>query len=105
MIRYDRQMNMIADILNEFNFERVHQTMVCLGWKWHSIGVPDIDTIRNSARERIDNAIKGCLKDAHTGQEYIAASGGLKATVTKNHYGQIDFIELEFILTNWETTN
>ena len=102
---YDRHMNMIAEILNEFDFERVHSTMTQLGWTWHAIGVPTIDDLRKSSRQRIDDAIKGCLGDGQTGSEFFSSSGGLKATVTKNHYGQIDFIQLEFILESWETTD
>jgi hypothetical protein len=96
---------MIADILNEFDFDRVHRAMLCLGWEWYYYGIPTIDKLRDGARERMDNAIKGCLEGSLSDTPYYSSSGGLKATVEKNNYGQIDFIELEFVLTSWDTTD
>jgi hypothetical protein len=97
-------MRMIATILNNFDFNRVQTTMKHLNWGWHAIGVPTVDDIIFAARERIESAIKGCLIDARPNQEYSSSSGGLKATVMKDEYGQIDFIELEFILTSWDVS-
>jgi len=103
MTQYEKHQRMIANILNEFDFDRVHQAMICLGWEWYFTGVPTIDELRDGARERIDSAIKGCLKEGNDNKSYSSSSGGLKATVEKNTCGQIDFIELEFVLTSWDS--
>lgn len=96
---------MIANILNEFDFIKIHQVMVCLDWQWmYNNGIPTIDGLRNAARKRIDIAIKGCIGEGTVNIPYSASSGGLKATVEKNIYGQIDFIELEFVVSSWDTT-
>lgn len=105
MAQYEKHQMMISNILNEFDFERVNKTMVCLDWGWLNKGVPSIDDLRFSARERMDSAIKLCLKDGTPNQLYFSCSGGLKASAMKNDYGQIVFLELEFILTSWDTSD
>jgi hypothetical protein len=61
-----------------------------------------VDDIIFSARERIESVIKDCLLDAKPEEEYFVSSGGLKATAIKNDYGQITFLQLEFVVTSWD---
>jgi hypothetical protein len=96
---------MMFDILNNFDFLKVHLVMKSLNWLWYPKGVPTVDDITFSARERIESVIKNCLLDATPDQEYISSSGGLKATAIKNDYGQITFLELEFVLTSWDVND
>ena len=103
MTQYEWNQILIANTLNEFDFIRVHQVMVCLDWEWYYNGTPTIDGLRNAARKRIDSAIKGCIDEGSANIPYHSSSGGLKATVEKNIYGQIDFIRLEFVVSDWET--
>lgn len=93
---------MMFDIINHFDFLKVHLVMVGIGWVWYPNGTPSVDELRFAARERIESVIKNCLLDAQPDQEYISSSGGLKATAIKNDYGQITFLELEFVLTSWD---
>jgi hypothetical protein len=79
--------------------------MKSLNWTWCPKGVPTVDEITFSARERIESVIKACLLDAKPEEEYFVSSGGLKATAIKNDYGQITFLELEFVLTSWELSD
>jgi hypothetical protein len=105
MIHHDRHQKMMFDIINNFDFLKVHLVMKSLNWLWYPKGVPTVDDITFSARERIESAIKNCLLDAKPDQEYISSSGGLKATAIKNDYGQITFLELEFVLTSWDVND
>jgi hypothetical protein len=102
MTHHKRHQQMMFDILNNFDFQKVHDTMKCLNWTWYPKGIPTADYIVFSAREKIESVIKNCLLDAKPDQEYFVSSGGLKATAIKDDYGQITFLELEFILTSWE---
>ena len=102
MTNRERHQTMMFDILNNFDFQKVYVVMKSLNWTWYPKGVPTVDDITFSARERIESVIKNCLLDAKPDQEYISSSGGLKATAIKNDYGQITFLELEFILTSWD---
>ena len=80
----------------------VHDVMKHLNWTWYPKGIPTVDDITFSARERIETVIKNCLLDAKPDEEYFVSSGGLKATSIKNNYGQITFLELEFVVTSWD---
>ena len=102
MTNRDRHQKMMFDIMNNFDFEKVHNAMNHLGWTWYPIGIPAVDNLRFAARERIESVIKSCLLDANPNEEYYVSSGGLKATAIKDDYGQITFLELEFVLTSWD---
>jgi hypothetical protein len=102
MTNRDRHQKMMFDIMNNFDFEKVHNAMNHLGWTWYPIGIPTVDNLRFAARERIESVIKSCLLDANPNEEYYVSSGGLKATAIKDDYGQITFLELEFVLTSWD---
>ena len=38
----------ISEIMNRFDFEKVHQYMVATGWKWHD-QVPEMEDLRRTA--------------------------------------------------------
>ena len=102
MTNRDRHQKMMFDILNNFDFEKVHVVMKSLNWTWYPNGVPTVDDITFSARERIESVIKACLLDAKPSEEYFVSSGGLKATAIKDDYGQITFLQLEFVVVSWD---
>jgi hypothetical protein len=99
---YERHQKMMFDIINNFDFQKVHDVMKYLDWTWYSKGIPTVDDIRFSARERIESVIKNCLLDANPNEEYFVSSGGLKATAIKDDYGQITFLQLEFVIVRWD---
>ena len=41
---------MIDDIIENFDFKRVHSVMEHLNWKWIDKGVPSIDDLKDTAR-------------------------------------------------------
>lgn len=98
---------MINDILEQFNFEKCRMVMRTLGWTW---GMPpgrspDIQDLKNTAKYLMEGAIKGCLetKTCRPGESYFNATGGLKAQAIKNKYGHLEWLKLEFVLTEWES--
>lgn len=97
---------MIEDVINNFNFESCHRVMQSLNWTWAGIGIPTVEDLKNSARNRINNAIEGLLDKENrlsSRDYYYSSSGGLKATAHKNRYGHLSYIMLEFVLTDWES--
>ena len=49
-----------AELMQNFDFERVHQHMVNTDWKWYQDGemrVPDLDALRHQARTLLTHAI------------------------------------------------
>jgi hypothetical protein len=63
--------------------------------------------MKESATKRLNDAIEGVLnKENNTRSDvpYTVSSGGFKATAFKNRYGYLDFLKLEFVVTEWEST-
>jgi hypothetical protein len=77
----------LDEILDEFDFEKVHKAMVALNWKWVD-GVPTIGDLRRTARELLNDLVRGELRGVGT--------GGLCA------YMENGLIGLRFEVTNWE---
>jgi hypothetical protein len=50
---------MIDEILDEFNFEKVHKVMVALDWQYHNTdGVPTIGDLRRMARSLLKQVVE-----------------------------------------------
>ena len=50
---------MIDEILDEFDFEKVHRVMQALNWKWHgSPDVPSIADLRRTARSLLKQVVE-----------------------------------------------
>lgn len=80
---------LIDEILDEFDFERVHKVMVALNWQWHNIdGVPTIGDLRRNARD--------LLKTVVHGNHIRVGSGGFYA------YKENGTVGLRFEVTNYE---
>ena len=105
MTNHERHQKMMFDIMNRFDYDKVRIVMKHLEWEWYGKGIPTIDDIRFAARERLQGVIKNCLLDSSPDEVYFVSSGGLRATAIKNDYGQITFLELEFVLTSWELSD
>ena len=97
---------MKEEILNEFDFPRVILTMKALNWTWGmQPSVPSIDELKRSSERLIDGAVKGAIasKKLSEGEAYIYASGGFKVSAYRNRFKAITAIQLEFIVTSYES--
>lgn len=83
----------ILDILDSFDFKRVHDVMEHLNWTWVNEGVPSETVLRTRAYELLVDAAY---------EETTIATGGFKATWEEGSDDGIPFILLEFILTDCE---
>lgn len=108
----------IMDILDNFDFGKVHDTMYHLDWRWYDedngnpfqsddaemkVGMvpPNESRLRRVARELLVSAAKGAL-DNET--EYTSSTGGFRAEA---HYdpelGKKDlYLRLSFVVTDWD---
>jgi hypothetical protein len=103
---YQVRQNMIKEIIECFNFEKCCMVMNALNWEWFNQGIPSIETMKQSATNRLNDAIEGVLNrenNIRSDVPYIVSSGGFKATAFKNKYGYLNFLKLEFVVTEWET--
>jgi hypothetical protein len=98
---------MMDDILQNFNFVKCKMVMSFLGWTWGMPPgrTPEIQDMKNTAKYLMEGAIKGCLetKSCRPGETYMSATGGFKASAIKNKYGHLEWVQLEFILTDWDS--
>ena len=95
---------MINNIIENFDFNKCRKTMKLLNWEWSGRGIPTIEMLKEHAKNHLQCAIDGCLnKEKHKihTSPYFCSSGGLKATAMRNKYWNIEFLELEFVLTDW----
>jgi hypothetical protein len=103
----DPLVTMVDDILTEFDFDKVHEVMVALDWKWASThpSVPSIRDLKDTARQlliSVYNLRKDEYKETHSEVPVQIATGGFRAIALSNDDGVVDFLKLEFIVTEWE---
>ena len=98
------EQKMIQEIMDNFDWVKCHQTMLAIGWEWFFVGIPTISDLKDCAKKLIEQSIEGVKKpEIRSESYYFASTGGLKAIAWKNRYGHITQIELEFVLTSWES--
>ena len=104
-----KKYDMVNEILAHFDFQAVNQTMKALNWTWATVeGVPTIQQLKESAEERMCNAIDQVLskknKESHE-VAWISATGGFKAMAWKTKKGKLAKVQLEFIVSEWDAEN
>ena len=96
---------MIDEILDEFNFAKVQNTMDYLGWKWVGEYVT-IEMLREEAERLLKGAAEarlGQYKDTHWEQGIINACGGFQAMAfCDEDKTKIIGLDLKFILSEWD---
>jgi len=104
-----KKYDMINEVLANFDFEKVNQTMKALNWTWASIlEVPTIQQLKESAMDHMNSAIEQVLseknKESHE-VAWISDSGGFKASAWKTKKGKLSRVRLEFIVSEWDADN
>lgn len=87
----------IDEILNYFDFERVHKAMVALNWRWEEIeGVPSVGALVNKARSMLESVASGKYSSAST--------GGFRASIIDYPEGEECNLQLSFELDGWDAS-
>lgn len=86
----------IEEVMENFNFERVHSVMKYLKWSWHIEGVPSIEMIKNEAKRLLIEVYNSCHKYGEN--QWSIATGGFQV-VYKVNKG----FSLEFVIESWDT--
>ena len=75
MTKQEAIQEQIDEIMDSFDFEKAQKIMEFLNWEWNDEGVPDIYSLRTSARKHLKTAaeINGS-----------SSSGGLTANYTEH---------------------
>lgn len=86
----------IQDIMEDFDFQKVHDVMEKLDWKWamSKNGVPTIDEMKHEAKRLL---IDACI------ERTCVSTGGFRAVYEECSQGDPDpYIGLEFIVEDCE---
>lgn len=92
------------NIMDNFDFERVHRVMEALEWGWATGGnfdtvIPDTSDIRKTARKLMDEVIE---KYAKTGKEwYCVSTGGFDVELLVNEDDGLPDLTLKFVVEEW----
>jgi len=90
----------IREIIDNFNWERIHKVMVFLQWKYLNEEIPEIDDLKLLSKNLLDNIWLSTTKQQN--ETWSIKSGGFKATASYNsNKKRIDFLKLEFILSDY----
>lgn len=95
---------MIQEVLDNFDFIKCWLTMRHLNWTWGlQSQIPSIDDLKESATARMKEAIKIAKGGESAKSTYFVSSGGLKASAWRNKFYHIEGLQLEFVLTDWQS--
>lgn len=90
----------VNEVMDLFDYERVHKVMEFLDWKWAGKDIPEIYDLRFESRRLLEEAANKVIE----GEEYyFVATGGFKAEAWKNDEGKLE-LRLNFTLEeseNW----
>lgn len=86
----------INEVINSFDFEKVHNVMEFLNWRWQGagIGVPKVIDLKETATNLIIESINKTLE---TSKDYSIATGGLEASSYLDENNEIQ-CKLTFVL-------
>jgi hypothetical protein len=93
---------LINEIVENFDWEKTHNTMSLLQWRWVSTdtedGVPTIGNLIITAMKLLQDAYDGAMEENET---YQAGTGGFEA-VAHVDKGEFWNLELRFVLSSWD---
>ena len=93
-----RERQVIDEIMDFFEFDKVHKAMVALNWEWRDNGVPDIYEIRKKARQIMYECCEYAVKEKSS---RCLSTGGFRA-FCEFEDGIFIGIELSFILESFD---
>ena len=82
--------NQMDEVMDWFDFEKVHRCMVALNWTWYDVGVPDVPTMRKKVREYMVDAyrVNGAV-----------GSGGFEVEYNEDTKS----FKVRFVVADWDT--
>ena len=98
---YDR---IEEEILDHFDFNKVHKVMEHLNWTWFEIGdeVPSVSDIRKKARALLRECADKLLDNPDDNfPDYAVGTGGLYAKAYRG-IDSIDYFRLYFAVESWD---
>jgi hypothetical protein len=100
---------MVNEIIEGFDFDKVHKTMVELNWTWaESFMPPSIEEMKDTAEYLLREAAKSRLSDdymeIHHSSPITVGTGGFEAKAWCDEYHQITELELKFVVASYDAS-
>lgn len=100
--------SLIDDVMDNFDFHRVHKVMKFLNWKWAFAedGVPEVWELKKEARRLLSDCLYEMIK--HGEDNWTIATGGFRVKATNYKDSDVeddDFhlgLQLTFELEDWD---
>lgn len=105
-----RFQKVVDEVLEDFDFVKVHETMVKLDWKWYHPGeegtrVPSLDNVKATGKKLLQETAE---KAAELKSEWVIGCGGFRAEA--KYYKQDEnyrekselWVRLAFVLEEWD---
>lgn len=92
VVKENKYQYLIDEIMEQFDFNKVHEVMTFLDWKWvtkRGHVIPTLDEIRAEANRLLGQAVM---------EQTTIATGGFKAQFVDSPDGEEPFLGLEFIV-------
>jgi hypothetical protein len=106
MKKYTQQ-EMIDQIIENFDFDKMVRVMYDLNWKWAgNKDTPTRKELVKCATRLLHSAIEQATNPdntEHVDIGWISGSGGFKATAFRTKKWNLAQLHLEFVVTEWES--
>ena len=106
-VYFDPINQMIDDIMDNFEFDKVQTAMEALDWQWAGKGIPSIEQLRETAVYLLKSAAELRLDaylDSYWEEGIINSTGGFQATAyCDENKTKIVRLDLRFILEEWDS--
>ena len=93
----------IDDIIENFNWNKVHETMVALNWTWWDSNdeAPTLGMLFRCASKLLHDAYDGAEREKC---DYLSATGGFRAqAIIDDETKEIISLRLAFEVCSWES--
>ena len=99
------EQKLLDELMDWFDFHKVTKVMSHLQWTWYNCeetpteSVPCEADLRVEVREQFTRLIaeKRCT------EQFVMATKGFEYTVWRDDSGNVDVLELKFVLSDWST--
>jgi len=102
---------LINEIIEEFDYIKVHECMVSLNWKWSSVvnhyygggavyETPDIETMKQATIDNLFKIVEELENNPIDTTQYYSSSGGFRYELEKENK-RIVYVNMSFVVTDW----
>ena len=98
----------VEGVLQHFDFDKVHQVMKALDWKWaiydscgSEVKVPSVQQLVLRTSNLLEDAYHGVQE---TSTRYVISCGGFVAEAERYEDGEV-LLTLSFVVTDWNHSN